>query len=233
MDDKRYNFGQEKYSGDYLSDVNQEVKTSQNLEAIEKLFEEWDDDKRVSDSFSLNNQSFDDTTLTHLTESQSSTPTPYSNSSFYEELLHDRKTATSSDYLNDLATDESSVVDEKYDRFNDLSTDKLDTLTNDYSSDDTDYNDFMGQTREIDSVDLAELKAIQEELHRLYDEPNEESLENEGASQSKGKTLTKATKQGIAFSNGSLTKTFLDCAVLCFVTASMGFAFLMNIISHI
>ena len=66
---------------------------------------------------------------------------------------------------------------------------------------------------------------------------NQDNLEVEGVAfsqtQSKGKALTKATKQGIAFSNGSLTRTFLDCAVLCFVTASMGFAFLMNIISHI
>ena len=78
------------------------------------------------------------------------------------------------------------------------------------------------------------LKELQEELHRLYDEPEPEVIQdNPSQTQSKGKTLTKATKQGIAFSNGSLTRTFLDCAVLCFVTASMGFAFLMNIISHI
>ena len=94
--------------------------------------------------------------------------------------------------------------------------------------------DPMDQTREIDSVDLAELKALQEELHKSYDESEPEPVQdNPSQTQSKGKTLTKATKQGIAFSNGSLTRTFLDCAVLCFVTASMGFAFLMNIISHI
>lgn len=92
-------------------------------------------------------------------------------------------------------------------------------------------SDPLDKTREIDSVDLEELKALQAELHRLYDEQPE--AVNEGASQSKGKALTKATKQGIAFSNGSLTRTFLDCAVLCFVTAGMGFAFIMNIINHI
>lgn len=224
MDDKRYDFGQEKYSGDYMSDVNQEVKTSQNLEAIEKLFEEWDDDdKNFSDSFSLNNQAFDDKDFTSQSESQS-TPTPYSNSSFYEELLHDKKNVTS----NGIYNEDNNIS--KIENYDDLISDKnLDNSTRDTAS-----SDLMDQTREIDSVDLAELKAIQEELHRLYDESNEENiLENEGVSQSKGKTLTKATKQGIAFSNGSLTKTFLDCAVLCFVTASMGFAFLMNIISHI
>ena len=224
MDDKRYDFDQEKYSGDYMSDVNQEVKTSQNLEAIEKLFEEWDDDdKNFSDSFSLNNQAFDDKDFTSQSESQS-TPTPYSNSSFYEELLHDKKNVTS----NGLYNEDNNIS--KIENYDDLISDKnLDNSTRDTAS-----SDLMDQTREIDSVDLAELKAIQEELHRLYDESNEENiLENEGVSQSKGKTLTKATKQGIAFSNGSLTKTFLDCAVLCFVTASMGFAFLMNIISHI
>lgn len=244
MDDKKYNFGQEKYSGDYMSDVNQEVKTSQNLEAIERLFEEWDDDdKSFSDSFSLNNQAFDDGALTRRSESQS-TPTPYSNSSFYEELLHDKKNVTSNGLYNEennvskIDDYDNLLNDRKQDNLydNSLSDRKSDNL-NDYS-DDSNYsitsNDLMDQTREIDSVDLAELKAIQEELHRLYDEPNEENtLENDGVSQSKGKTLTKATKQGIAFSNGSLTKTFLDCAVLCFVTASMGFVFLMNIISHI
>ena len=94
-------------------------------------------------------------------------------------------------------------------------------------------NDPLDQTREIDSVDLAELKALQAELHRIYDEPEQDVQDNSEQSQSKGKSLTKATKQGIAFSNGSLTRTFLDCVVLCFVTASMGFAFLMNIISQI
>ena len=167
MNDKMYNFGHD----DHMSDVNPEVKTSQNLEAIERLFEEWDDDRTTSDD------------MGYVT-SDSSVSEPYSNNS---------------------------------------------NQTN-YSAK---GNDELDKTREIDSVDLAELKAIQAELHRIYDEDTKPDLESNSPSQSKGKSLTKATKQGIAFSNGSLTRTFLDCVILCFVTASMGFVFLMNIINHI
>ena len=176
------------YNGDYLSHDAQEIKTSQNLETIERLFDEWDDeDKNTPEAFSLDEQSFESNPLSYR---DGVTPTPTDNSSFYDEPSHNTKY--------------------------DSSTDPMD------------------QTREIDSVDLAELKALQEELHRLYDEPEPEPVqENPSQTQNKGKTLTKATKQGIAFSSGSLTRTFLDCVVLCFVTASMGFAFLMNIISHI
>lgn len=179
------------YNGDYLSHEDQEVKTSQNLETIERLFDEWDEeDKNTSEAFSLNNQDFESNSLSYNTnESVNDTPTPSINSSFYDQPSNDKKY--------------------------DMPTDSMD------------------QTREIDSIDLAELKALQEELHKLYNEEEQPVQENLGQSQSKGKTLTKATKQGIAFSNGNLTKTFLDCVVLCFVTASMGFAFLMNIISHL
>ena len=193
----RYPYGYESagsptgaYNGDYLSHEDQEIKTSQNLETIERLFDEWDDeDKSTSETFSLDDQSFESNPLSYNTN-ESVTPTSSETSSFYNEPSHDMKYESSTDP--------------------------------------------MDQTREIDSVDLAELKALQEELHRSYDEPEPEPIQdNPSQTQSKGKTLTKATKQGIAFSNGSLTRTFLDCAVLCFVTASMGFAFLINIISHI
>lgn len=183
-----YDFGYNTYSGDYLSGDKQDARTSQNLEAIERLFDELDDeDKNTSENFSLDNQGFDNYELNYEPKVDSK-PVSYQDTSSYDQPSYDVK---------------------------------LD-------------NDPMDQTREIDSVDLAELKALQAELHSLYDNPEPEAVqENTGQSQSKGKTLTKATKQGIAFSNGSLTKTFLDCAVLCFVTASMGFAFLMNIISQI
>ena len=189
MNDKMYNFGHD----DHMSDVNPDVKTSQNLEAIERLFEEWDDDRTTSDD------------MGYVT-SDSSVSEPYSNSSFYEELLHDKK---------------------RYD------TGLKDSTNSNQTNYSAESNDELDKTREIDSVDLAELKAIQAELHRIYDEDTKPDLESNSPSQSKGKSLTKATKQGIAFSNGSLTRTFLDCVVLCFVTASMGFVFLMNIINHI
>ena len=62
----------ERYSDDFEKinsgnpSQNQEIKTSQNLETIEKLFGEWDDeDKNTSESFSLNNQNFDNGVLSY------------------------------------------------------------------------------------------------------------------------------------------------------------------------
>lgn len=183
------------YSGDYLLHKDQEIKTSQNLETIERLFDEWDDeDKSTSETFSLDNQNFDNKALSYEPnlekEVNYDTPTTsYKSGSSYAETPNDVKYDTA---------------------------------------------DPLEQTKEIDSVDLAQLKALQAKLHEIYDEPETEQLDEAASqTQSKGKALTKATKQGIAFSNGSLTRTFLDCVVLCFVTASMGFVFLMNIISHI
>ena len=188
----RYNFIDKQaseYNGDYLEHNEQEIKTSQNLETIERLFDEWDDeDKNTPEAYSLNEQSFESNPLSYNTN-ESVTSTSSETSSFYD---------TPSQNM-------------KYDAF-----------------------DPMDQTKEIDSVDLEALKALRDELKKsYYDSESEPIQENSNQTQNKGKTLTKATKQGIAFSNGSLTRTFLDCVVLCFVTASMGFAFLMNIISHL
>lgn len=193
------------YNGDYLSNMTQDAKTSQNLETIDKLFDEWDEeDKSDSKSFTLNDQNYDSDSLSYNYE-ENTTSTPSFNSSFYDE------------------PSKSMKVDRQENNW---------TTTPSYNE--KIEADPLDQTREIDSVDLAELKAIQAELHRLYDEPAQSNVETtESPSQSKGKSLVKATKQGIAFSNGSLTRTFLDCAVLCFVTASMGVGFLMNIISHL
>ena len=184
MNDKYpYDFNQE-------NSQNPEIKTSQNLETIERLFNEWDDeDKNTSENFSLDNQSFENNQANYNT-SENTTFTSQNNSSFYNEPSYESHT-------NPL-------------------------------------EDPMDKTQEIDSVNLEELKALRDELNRLYEEENGQTIQqNTSQTQSKGKTLTKATKQGIAFSNGNLTKTFLDCVVLCFVTASMGFIFLMNIINHI
>lgn len=94
--------------------------------------------------------------------------------------------------------------------------------------------DPLEKTMEIKDVNLQEMKELQAKLHALYDEPVEdEKTASEGQSQSKGKSLVKATKQGIAFSNGSMTRTFLDCVVLCFITASVGCGMLMYIMTHI
>ena len=100
----------------------------------------------------------------------------------------------------------------------------------------TDTDDPLGQTSKISGVNLEELKAIQAELKKAMEEESftdTNPLENAGDSQSKGRSLVKATKQGRAFSNGSMPKTFLDCTILGFVTAAMGFGWLINIINHI
>ena len=100
----------------------------------------------------------------------------------------------------------------------------------------TDTDNPLDQTSEISGVNLEELKAIQAELKKAIEEESftdTNSLENAGDSQSKGKSLVKATKQGRAFSNGSMTETFKNCTILGFVTAAMGFGWLINIINHI
>ena len=157
------------YNGDYLEHNEQEIKTSQNLETIEKLFDEWDDeDKNTPEAYSLNEQSFESNPLSYNTN-ESVTSTSSETSSFYD---------TPSQNM-------------KYDAF-----------------------DPMDQTKEIDSVDLEALKALRDELKKsYYDSESEPIQENSNQTQNKGKTLTKATKQGIAFSNGSLTRTFLDCVI--------------------
>ena len=97
-------------------------------------------------------------------------------------------------------------------------------------------DDSLDQTSEISGVNLEELRAIQAELKKAIEEESftdTNSLKNAGDSQSKGRSLVKATKQGRAFSNGSMTKTFLDCTILGFVTSAMGFGWLINIINHI
>ena len=119
------------------------------------------------------------------------------------------------DYGDDTLTDFSLSNQEKHDSA--LSLDKEDPLE---------------KTMEIKNVDLSELKELQAKLHEIYDEPKEEEKLSGGGAD-KGKSLVKATKQGIAFSNGSLTRTFLDCTILCFITASMGYGMFMYILMHI
>lgn len=147
------------------------------------------------------------------------------------------------DYLNSM--NQEAKTNEKIDTLKQLfdeapsesdnyfSLDNENTLT--HFADTTD--DPLDQTSEISGVNLEELKAIQAELRKVIEEENTamdtNSLENDGNSQSKGKALVKATKQGRAFSNGNMTKTFLDCTILGFVTAAMGFGWLVNIINHI
>ena len=123
------------------------------------------------------------------------------------------------------------LFDEAPSRSDDSSLNDESTLTHI-----TDTDDPLGQTSEISGVNLEELKAIQAELKKAIEEESftdTNPLENAGDSQSKGRSLVKATKQGRAFSNGSMTKTFKDCTILGFVTATMGFGWLINIINHI
>ena len=169
------------YKHDYLSETNPEVKTNQNIEALNRLFDEANYGDDTLEEFSLNNQANSNLSFNNPSKNQ-----------------------------------DSSFYDEPSKSFED------------------DDNDPLDKTMEINSVNLPEVKKLLAELHEIYDEPSEEEkVANEGQSQSKGRTLTKATKQGIAFSNGSMTRTFLDCVVLCFITASMGFGMFMYIFSQI
>lgn len=97
--------------------------------------------------------------------------------------------------------------------------------------------DPLEQTKEISEIDLENLKRLSKELHAIYDEQPEENTQEENTQEkntnTKGKTLVKATKQGIAFSNQNLVKTFLDCAVLCFITASIGGSWFLYILNHL
>lgn len=96
------------------------------------------------------------------------------------------------------------------------------------------FDDPLEQTKEINEIDLENLKKLSEHLHAIYDETEDENEEvKETNSNEKGKALVKTTKQGIAFSNQSLTKTFLDCAILCFVTATIGGSWFLYILNHL
>ena len=187
MNDK-YPYGIDKVNGsapsymhDYLSKSNPEVKTNQNIEALNRLFDEANYGDDTLEEFSLDHQANSNFGFNSSSKSQ--------DSSFYNE--------PSKFFENDI-------------------------------------EDPLDKTMEINSVNLPEVKKLLAELHEIYDEPSdEEKVASEGQSQSKGRTLTKATKQGIAFSNGSMTRTFLDCVVLCFITASMGFGMFMYIFSQL
>lgn len=96
------------------------------------------------------------------------------------------------------------------------------------------FDDSLEQTKEINEIDLENLKKLSEHLHAIYDETEDENEEiKETNSNEKGKALVKTTKQGIAFSNQNLTKTFLDCAILCFVTATIGGSWFLYILNHL
>lgn len=129
------------------------------------------------------------------------------------------------DYGDDTLTDFSLSNQEKHDSA--LNLDKSSESEVDLVKEDP-----LEKTMEIKNVDLSELKELQAKLHEIYDEPKEEEKLSGGGA-NKGKSLVKATKQGIAFSNGSLTRTFLDCTILCFITASMGYGMFMYILMHI
>ncbi len=118
-------------------------------------------------------------------------------------------------------------------QYSDFDGDKLNSSFSSMTSSPAE-EDPLERTMDISNVSLPEMKELQAKLHEIYDEPSDEEVNvQEGQNQSKGKSLVKATKQGIAFSNGNMTRTFLDCVVLCFITASMGYGMFMYILTHI
>lgn len=167
-------------SNDNFKD-NPEIRTNQNIEALNRLFDEADYGDDTLTDFSLSNQEKHDSALS----------------------------------LDEVKNNFTNSLDKSSDS-------KVDLVK----------EDPLEKTMEIKNVDLSELKELQAKLHEIYDEPKEEEKLSGGGA-NKGKSLVKATKQGIAFSNGSLTRTFLDCTILCFITASMGYGMFMYILMHI
>ncbi len=175
----------------------------------------------------------------------------------FDDLLN--RNSYSGDYLSNLNTDEKTkqsadTIQKLFDEWdeqdvpvNEETPISVDSLTYSANIDNTtSYEDPLEQTKQIDNVSLEQLKAWRDEIQKAIEEEqsesaldselsqaqNENPLDN-GASQAQGKALVKATKVGKAFSNGSMTQTFLDCVVLCFVTAAIGFGWLINIINQI
>ena len=170
----------------------------------------------------------------------------------FDDLLN--RNSYSGDYLSNLNTDEKTkqradTIQKLFDEWDEQDEFTSKDTSNDlltHSEDTTSYEDPLEQTKQIDNVSLEQLKAWRDEIQKAIEEEqsesaldselsqaqNENPLDN-GASQAQGKALVKATKVGKAFSNGSMTQTFLDCVVLCFVTAAIGFGWLINIINQI
>lgn len=92
--------------------------------------------------------------------------------------------------------------------------------------------DTLDQTKEISSVDLEKLKELSAQMHELLDEPVEQ-VPDSSMNQTKGKTLTKATKIGRAMAENEIANAFVNCSILCFITAFIGSAWFMYIINHI
>jgi hypothetical protein len=104
--------------------------------------------------------------------------------------------------------------------------------------------DKLEDTQKIDSLQIKQqwLAAKEQMIESgLVDNntSNANSLNNEqvqNATKSMGgrqKSLSLPGFKNMEFSNGNLTKTFLDCVVLCGITAAMGAGMLMFIINHI
>ncbi len=125
---------------------------------------------------------------------------------------------------------------------------KLDDFLNSSYGPDTetekaDSHDYLSELEEEDDVKIEDLRNLidqLEEMKREYEIP-EEDLESksQNTSQSKGKVLTK-TLPGVKQSEPEYDNTakeiassFINCFILCMVTAIIGTGWFLYIINHI
>lgn len=94
------------------------------------------------------------------------------------------------------------------------------------------YDD-LEKTKEIDNVELKELKELVAKLREINEEDNEEITSNQ--SQEKGKTLTKALPGYNKLSEdvNQIVESFIPCFILALVTATIGTGWLLYLINHL
>lgn len=102
-------------------------------------------------------------------------------------------------------------------------------------------NDYLNNIAEDDGVKIEDLKKLIGQLKDLYEVPTEENglSETQGQSTSNGKVLTKSLKgfknaeQSTDSTAKEIASSFINCFILCMVTALMGTGWFIYIINHI
>lgn len=139
-------------------------------------------------------------------------------------------------------------TEEKQDRRAEESLNKLDTYLNASADSKPDY---LNHITEDDDVKIEDLRNLINQLKDIYEIPKEENYlsgmpneenklsESQGQSESNGKVLTKRLN-GFKNTNPETDNTakeiassFINCFILCMVTALMGTGWFIYIINHI
>lgn len=158
-----------------------------------------------------------------------------------KKYVYDFESYFGKDALNDVHQEEETknkidALGDLFDELDDVQFEKNDNINLfDYENkNDLNIHDTLDDTKAIDS--FVPTENLLNEYKDLIDEDNNlENLEEENPTLDKAETKKKGrvlTKK-IPFSNGSLTKTFFDCSILCFTASAIGGGMLMYIINHI